>query len=81
MTRIFNLMLSSKRELSAYQLRSDIESFLDRRRGCEVLGGGISCVDPSSTDLDVRFKSAATARSSIAALRAAYSDRCDIEVS
>ena len=81
MTRIYNLMLSSKREFSGHELRSDIESFLDRRRGCEVVGGGISCVNPSSADLDVRFKSTATARSSIAALRAAYSDRCDIEVS
>jgi hypothetical protein len=80
MTRIYNLVLSSKRELSAYQLRSDIESFLDRRRDCEVVGGGISCVDPSFTDLDVRFKSAATARSSIATLRATYADRCDFEV-
>lgn len=81
MTRIYNLMLSSKREPSAYQLRLDIESFLDRRTGCQVVGGGISCVDPSSTDLDVRFESPATARSSIAALRAAYSDSFDIDVS
>jgi hypothetical protein len=81
MTRIYNLMLSSRSELRAYQLRSEIESFLDRRRGCEVVGGGISCVDPSFADLDVRFKSAAAARSSIAALRAVYSDRCDIELS
>jgi hypothetical protein len=81
MTRVYNLVFSSKRELSAYRLRSDIESFLDRRIGCKVVGGGISCVDPSSTDLDVRFKSAATARFSIAALRATYADRCDIEVS
>jgi len=81
MTRIYNLTLSSEREPSAYQLRSDIESFLDRRRGCKVVGGGISCIDPSSTDLDVRFESQATARSSIAALRTAYSDRCHIEVS
>lgn len=81
MTRTYNVMLSSKRERGAYQLRSDIESFLDRRRGCEVVGGGLSCVDPSFADIDVRFKSAVIARSSIAALRAAYYDRCHIEVS
>jgi len=81
MTRIYNLMLCSKREPVAYQLRSDIESFLNQRGGCEVVSGGISCIDPSCADLEVRFRSKPTAGSSITALRAAYSDRCDIEVS
>lgn len=81
MTRIYHLVLSSKREFGAYQLRSDIQSFLDKRGGCKVVSGGINCIDPSYTDLEVRFKSQATAHSSIADLRAAYSDRCDIEVS
>jgi hypothetical protein len=81
MTRIYNLVLCSKRESGAYQLRSDIQSFLDKRGGCKLVSGGMSCIDPSYTDLEVRFKSQATARSSIAALRTAYSDRCDVEVS
>ena len=81
MTRIYNLILCSTRESAAYQLRSDIQSFLNKRGGCKVVSGGITCADPSYADLEVRFKSQATARSSITALRAAYSDRCDIEVS
>lgn len=80
MTRIYNLTLCSKRESDAYRLRSEIEAFLDKRGGCRVVGGGLSCVDPSCTDLDVRFASPATARSSITALRATYSDRCGIDV-
>lgn len=80
MTRIYNLTLCSKRESDAYGLRSEVEVFLDKRGGCKVVGGGISCVDPSCADLDVRFASLATAHSSVTALRAAYSDRCGIDV-
>ena len=79
MTRIYNLTLCSKRESDAYGLRSEIEVFLDKRGGCKVVGGGINCVDPSCTDLDVRFASPSIARASVAALRAAYSDRCEVE--
>jgi hypothetical protein len=81
MTRVYNLVLCSKRELVAYRLRSDIESFLTKGGGCELVSGGISCIDPSCADLEVRFRSKTTAGSSITALRAVYSDRCHIHVS
>ena len=53
--------------------------FLERTGKCEVLGGGMSCLAPFAADLDVRFRSKEQATSSLAALRAAYSDRGQIE--
>ena len=80
MTHHYNLTICSNRASEAYRLRSDIRAFLKRRGDCTLMGSGISCVDPSYSDLDVRFRSSAIARSSITALRAAYCDRCEIEV-
>jgi hypothetical protein len=81
MTRIYNLTIYSKRRSDAYQLRADIRTFLGTAGNCEVLGGGISCLDPSATDLDVRFRSKKLAWSLLAALRAAYAERGEIDAS
>ena len=81
MTNVYNLAVCSIRPSDGYRLRSLVRSFLEKRGGCEITGAGMSCIDPSCTDLAVRFKSKSIAASSITALRAAYSDVADIEVS
>lgn len=79
MTRIYNLTIYPKRPADAYPFRADVRTFLERAGNCEVLGGGMSFLNPSAADLDVRFRSKKAASSSLAALRAAYSDRGEID--
>ena len=79
MTRIYNLTLYPKRLSDAYPFRTDVRAFLERAGNCEVLGGGMSCLDPFAADLEVRFRSRKLASSSLAALRAVYSARGEID--
>ena len=78
MTRIYNFTIYPKRPSDAYSFRADVRTFLERAGNCEVLGGGLSCLDPFAADLDVRFCSKRLVTSSLAALRASYSDRGEI---
>ncbi len=79
MTRIYNLTIHPKCPSDAYPFRADVRTFLKSAGNCEVLGGGMSCLDPLAADLDVRFRSKKVATSSLAALRRAYSGRGEID--
>ena len=67
-------------DLNSHTIQMEIRDFLAMRKGCKVVGFGRSCRDFSYSDIEVRFRSEVLGNRTIDDLRAAFSERCEIDI-